>query len=106
MLSGSTIRLESELNYFKQQEARGTSIENARNRTHYKMARAFLIFSRCHRVMVGDQMCPDMTVIEDNSDQYHLVQYIKVISRNVGGLRVECPFYFMCVTAEGEFKLN
>ena len=33
---------------------------------------SFLIFPRCQPVMVCDQIIPDMTVIEDNSDQYHL----------------------------------
>ena len=36
------------------------------------MSKVFLIFSRCQLVTSDgwDQICPDMTVIEDNSDQY------------------------------------
>ena len=56
-------------------------------------------------MMVGDQICPDMTVIED-INQINTITCIKGNSPNAGAMRVEYPFYFMCVAAEGEFKLN
>ena len=42
------------------------------NQIEPEQKKVFLIFPRCQPVMVCDQIFPDMTVIEDNSDQYHL----------------------------------
>ena len=56
-------------------------------------------------MMVGDQICRDMTIIEDIT-QINTITCIKGNSPKAGAMRVEYPFYFMCVAAEGEFKLN
>ena len=69
MLLPSTIRLEVELNYFKQHKEFVFDQQykySKPNRTEplpiILNVESFLIFSGC----------PDMTVIEDNYDQYHL----------------------------------
>lgn len=61
------------------------------------MTKVFLIFSRCQPVTGDgwDQICPDMTVIEDNSDQINTISYstLRLFLGMLSFLRVECPFH-------------